>query len=406
MNDREPPLKISPDGRFARFERIQWWDQSRLSQARVLVVGAGALGNEVIKNLSLLGVGHLVVADMDRVELSNLSRSVLFRGSDEGRLKVECAVAAARSIYPEIDARAIQGNVLVDLGLGYVRWADVIVGALDNREARLWVNQACAMLGKPWIDGGIEVLSGIVRGFAPPRTSCYECTMSQVDWDIVNQRRSCSLLARRALAHGGTPTTPTTASVIAALQVQEVVKILHDREAMLGCGFVFDGERFDSYSVRFPINPDCPWHDEAAAVHEAPELTSDSLLRDVWRRAEHILGGIDTIELGRELVDSVTCPSCNTSQRLLVAAESVTEADIRCATCGSEQAATFVHNVSAGSDLLDRSLAELRLPLWDIVWARYGERFVGVEIAGDRPAGMTALPSALVATSSTCFVEP
>src|SRR5262245_40479468 len=200
------------EGRFSRLEAIQWWDQSRLREARVLIIGAGALGNEVIKNLSLLGIGNLIIADMDRIELSNLSRSVLFRASDEGLPKAECAARAAREIYPEIEATALVANVLASVGLGWFRWADVVVGALDNREARVFVNSACAMVGRPWIDGGIEVLQGVARGFAPPSTACYECTMSTVDWDLLNKRRSCSLLARRALASNGTPTTPTTAS--------------------------------------------------------------------------------------------------------------------------------------------------------------------------------------------------
>src|SRR4029077_8622649 len=147
------------------------------------------------------------------IELSNLSRSCLFREADEGRAKVECAARAAQQIYPGMNVRPLQANVLSDVGLGYFRWADVIIGALDNREARVFVNSACARVGRPWIDGGIEVLHGVARGFAPPKTACYECTMSAVDWDLLNKRRSCSLLARRALAQRGTPTTPTTASV-------------------------------------------------------------------------------------------------------------------------------------------------------------------------------------------------
>ena len=151
------------EGRFARFEPIKWWKQSVLSEARVLVIGAGALGNEVIKNLALLGVGNIAVADMDRIEESNLSRSVLFRMSDEGQLKSDVAAKTAREIYPAIRAHALNGNVLADLGLGWFRWANIVVGALDNREARLFTNSACARVNRPWIDGGIDVLTGIVR---------------------------------------------------------------------------------------------------------------------------------------------------------------------------------------------------------------------------------------------------
>src|SRR5678816_289328 len=137
-------------------------------------------------------------------------------------------------MYGGMNVKAFNGNILAGLGLGYFRWADVVIGALDNREARVFVNAACARVGRAWFDGGIEVLHGIARGFAPPRTACYECTMSTVDWDLLNKRRSCSLLARRAAAERGTPTTPTTASIIAAIQVNEVVKHLHGMDALLG----------------------------------------------------------------------------------------------------------------------------------------------------------------------------
>src|SRR5262249_39451081 len=77
--------------RFARFRLISWWEQERLTRARVLVLGVGALGNEILKNLALLGIGRVFLADLDRVEDANLSRSVLFREEDRGRPKVEAA---------------------------------------------------------------------------------------------------------------------------------------------------------------------------------------------------------------------------------------------------------------------------------------------------------------------------
>src|SRR5437867_7693974 len=75
----EEVLKIRLDDaagaeRFSRFGLIAWWDQRKLAQARVLVIGAGALGNEIVKNLALLGIGNLFIADKDRIENSNLSR--------------------------------------------------------------------------------------------------------------------------------------------------------------------------------------------------------------------------------------------------------------------------------------------------------------------------------------------
>src|SRR6188474_779988 len=101
------PITISldddSDDRFGRFRLIGWWDQARLARAKVLVIGAGALGNEIIKNLALLGVGNVLIADMDRIENSNLSRSVLYREGDTGKFKAEVAARAAKDIYPQIN---------------------------------------------------------------------------------------------------------------------------------------------------------------------------------------------------------------------------------------------------------------------------------------------------------------
>src|SRR6516225_7212376 len=89
-------LVIDDQDRYSRLRLISWWRQERLRDARVLVVGAGALGNEVLKNLALVGLGTIYVIDLDEVERSNLSRSVLFRSEDGGRAKAEVAAHRAR----------------------------------------------------------------------------------------------------------------------------------------------------------------------------------------------------------------------------------------------------------------------------------------------------------------------
>jgi adenylyltransferase/sulfurtransferase len=377
------PLVLAGDERFARFARVEWWDQARLARARVLVCGAGALGNEVVKDLALLGVGHLVVADMDVVEKSNLTRSVLFREGDAGRPKAACAARAARELYPGIDARAVVGNIAADLGLGWVRWADVVVGALDNREARVFLNAACARLGRPWIDGGIDVLDGIARGFHPPATACYECTMSEVDWRLIEQRRSCTMLARRALAAGGTPTTPTTASLVGALQAQEVLKLLHGLPALLGQGFVFEGATHTSYAVSYPIDPECRWHEPPAPIDALADVGLDSPLGALWSAAKAVLGDVDALELGRELVEHLTCVRCGARRPVLRPIDAVAEEDAVCAACGGDATPSFLHTIARGSSYLERTVRELGLPARDVVWARCGDRFHGFELQAE-----------------------
>ena len=382
----EAPLSLGEE-RFARFEKVEWWQQQRLRDAKIVVAGAGALGNEVIKNLALLGVGHLLIADMDTIEISNLTRSPLFRESDAGADKAVCAARSARDLYPDLNVRAMTADITSDLGLGWIRWADVVVGALDNREARLFLNSACARLGRPWIDGGIEVMQGIVRGFHPPATSCYECTMSAVDWRIVNERRSCSMLARRALAHGGVPTTPITASIIGAIQSQEVVKYLHDLPALLGSGFLYEGATHNSYALSYPIHPECPWHEAVPDVEPLRDCGSSTPLARVWAHAEERLGGCDALELGREIVESLQCVACGQTRSILQPVGRVGEDDARCTACGADSAPQFMHSIARGSDYLGRTPHELGLPEWDIVWARRGEQFLGLELAADAPGG-------------------
>src|SRR5215472_7394542 len=102
MDDPSSPLIIDDADRYSRLRLISWWRQERLAAARVLVVGAGALGNEVIKNLALVGAGTVYVIDFDTVEPSNLSRSVLFRAEDGGQAKAVVAAWRARELNPDI----------------------------------------------------------------------------------------------------------------------------------------------------------------------------------------------------------------------------------------------------------------------------------------------------------------
>ena len=135
----------------------------------MLVVGAGALGNEVVKNLALVGLGTIHLIDLDEVEPSNLSRSVLFRSDDGGQPKAEVAARRARELNPEITIIPIHGDVITDVGLGLFADVDLVIGCLDNREARLWVNRQCWKVGTPWIDAGIQEIQGVVKVFVPAR---------------------------------------------------------------------------------------------------------------------------------------------------------------------------------------------------------------------------------------------
>ena len=244
--------------------------QQRVSTAHMMVVGCGALGNEVLKNLVLLGVEHLVVVDFDVVETGNLSRSVFFSKADADahRLKVEVIAERLKAINPAAEILAICGDVAYDVGLSLIRRMDVVIGCVDNRWARYCINRLCMRAGVPWVDGGIEELEGTARVFMPGK-NCYACNLGPEGLRDMTKRMSCTGVIRRHEQVGSAPTTSLMASIIGAVQVQEAMKLIHQEALEQGtftslCGkmFYYDGQHLTTKLLDFQA------YDDDCAVHE------------------------------------------------------------------------------------------------------------------------------------------
>ena len=210
------------------FTLLSWFEKEKVKNARVLVAGCGALGNEVVKNLALFGVGHIVVADFDRIELSNLTRSVLFREADAmvHEFKADVVARRAMEINPQIKVTPIVGRLESEVPFGVYRRMDVIIGCLDSRLARYLLNRMAMRAGKQWVDAGIENLAGNVRIFTPG-LNCYECSLSREEFNNIMLRTGCADVVRTQEQAGRVATTPISASIIGAMQVQEALKIIH-----------------------------------------------------------------------------------------------------------------------------------------------------------------------------------
>lgn len=382
------------EDRYARLRLIPWWDQERLAAARVLVAGAGALGNEICKNLALLGVGRIMVVDMDSIEDTNLTRSVLFRHSDQGQPKAQVIARAVRDLNPDVRIEARVGNVIHDLGQGVFRDMDLVFGALDNREARVWVNAVCWKLGKPWVDGAIEVVQGVARLFEPPDGPCYECTMSELDYKLLSMRRSCALLTHDDVVEGKIPTTPTTASIIAGVQVQEAVKWLHrDRGLPLlsGKGFAFNGLTHDSYVVEYQRREDCPAHETLGEVHETNLSARTTTARQMLEQARAEVGPGAVLEFDRELCVAFVCRECASRAEVFQTLGRLTAKDALCPDCGKPRDAELTHALDGAEPYLDRSLADLGVPPFDIVRGRDGMNMRHYLLGGDRAEALGSL---------------
>ncbi|HNS39995.1 MAG TPA: ThiF family adenylyltransferase, partial [Promineifilum sp.] len=301
-----------PDSdRYHTFSYISWWQQEVVRNATVLVIGAGALGNEVIKNLALMGIGNILIADFDTIEDSNLSRSILFRTSDRGRRKVDAAAAAVKKINPDVKVKAWHGDINFEMGLGVFRHVDAIVGCLDNREARLSINRFSWAVNRPWVDGAIQELMGIVRVFRPGDGACYECTLTDQDYQIINLRYSCPLLARQDILQGKVPTTPTSASIVAAFQTQEALKLIHGMEVQPGKALMINGLTNDIYTTEYPVKEFCMSHSTLDPIVELPEASADkTTLAELLAVARERLGPEAVLEFDSELVVSMVCGSC------------------------------------------------------------------------------------------------
>ena len=263
--------------------------QKQVSAAHIMVVGCGALGNEVLKNLVLMGVISIVVVDFDVVETGNLTRSILFRKDDaeQKRLKVEVVAERLRQLNPAVKVRTICGDVAYDVGLGLIRQMDVVIGCVDSRWARFCINRLCMRAGIPWVDGGIDGLEGTVRVFSSGK-NCYACNLGPEGLKDLARRMPCSGIIRRQELTGSAPTTSIIASIIGAIEVQEALKLIQKDFGTSLCGkmLYYDGEhaafRIADYQA---YDDECPEHEQWAPVCQTEVRRSSSVHEALQRWA-------------------------------------------------------------------------------------------------------------------------
>lgn len=373
------------EDRYSRLRLIPWWDQERLANATIMVVGAGAIGNELIKNLTLLGIGKILIFDMDVIENTNLTRAILFRTKDVGRYKAEVAAERAREINSDVRTKAFAANIIDDVGLGVFRRMDVVLGGLDNREARLSINQSCYKVNRPWIDGAIETLNGFARVFTPGHGACYECTMTETDWQLINKRKSCALLTHEQMTEGKVPTTPTSSSVIAGIQVQELLKLLHaDRglPVLAGKGYVFNGLTHDSYVVEYQEKPGCMSHDIYEEIIDKDWSVRTMSLGDVLAEIKSELGEKAVVDLDRDIATVAKC-ECGCHKPMFMPVHKLKAAMLICPDCGRQMTFESKHTFTGEEEYLDKKMVEIGVPLLHIINGRVGMNIRHYEFSAD-----------------------
>ncbi len=384
------------------FTLLSWFRKDKVSDARVLVAGAGALGNEVVKNLALFGVGHIYVVDFDRIEVSNLTRSVLFREEDafSRRYKAEVVAERAMEINPQIKATPIVGNLFSEVGLALYRSVDVVIGCLDSRLARYQLNRMAMRAGKTWVDGSIENLTGTVRVFSPG-VSCYECSLSREEFNNIMLRTGCADVMRAQTSQGRVATTPVSASIIGAVQVQEAMKVIHSGSygdgnppfsTLQGRLWMYEGLYNSAQTYRMATwKRNCPAHAVWDRVVEAPAMTADMTVGDALRELRRVCdaGAVEINMMNNKFIEAVVSDSPEKEFRVMVPESRLDDvisdnAEMRRLSYKTLFHKRFFENLDSSFPYQDLSLAQAGIPHFDVLKVSSDKGEFYVELSGDK----------------------
>ena len=243
MND-EQLLRYS---RQIMLPEIDAEGQLKLADAAVLIVGLGGLGSAASIYLAAAGVGHLILSDFDKVDLSNLQRQILYGTEDVGRPKVSAAREQLSRLNPDVKLTLVDHILEGDELLQRVESADVVVDASDNFRTRFAVNAACFRIKTPLVSGAAIRFEGQFSVFNPnvPDSPCYRCLYG----DEAMADETCT-------ANG---VISPLLGIIGSIQAVEAMKLI------MGIGKTLTGElllidvlNMEWHKARLTKDPRCP----------------------------------------------------------------------------------------------------------------------------------------------------
>ncbi|TNF36039.1 MAG: molybdopterin-synthase adenylyltransferase MoeB [Gammaproteobacteria bacterium] len=235
--------------RYSRQIMLPQWDvaaQERILASRVLIVGAGGLGCPVAMYLAAAGVGTLLLADDDTVDLSNLQRQIAHTQADIGRAKVDSLRDTLLALNPDVMVETIAQRLDETALPALLARVDVVVDASDNAATRFAINRACVQASKPLVSGAAIRMEGQLAVF-DPRTAdapCYACLYSE------------NLSVNEACVENGV--LSPVVGVIGSLQAVETLKVLAGvGDSLAGRLLVYDGMSGQMREFRIPKDPAC-----------------------------------------------------------------------------------------------------------------------------------------------------
>lgn len=245
-------MPLMDDNQLLRYSRhillpqIDATGQQRLLNSTALIIGMGGLGSPVAMYLASSGVGHLILADHDKVDVTNLQRQIIHSTADVGRLKVESARDRLLALNPEIKVTTVAEKLAADSLHQYIAQADIVIDGSDNFATRFAVNRACVTANKPLVSGAAIRCEGQVSVFDPRHATspCYQCLYKESGEDEMR----CSENGILAPLVG----------LIGSLQAIETIKVLLNiGEPLIGRLLIIDALSMDLRTMTFRKDPEC-----------------------------------------------------------------------------------------------------------------------------------------------------
>ncbi len=220
--------------------------QIRLNDSRVLIVGAGGLGNPAALYLATAGVGHIVISDFDTVDESNLPRQIMFRDTDVGKPKAEILALRLAEAAPDLNAVGISRRLNHDALAEEVRNVDAILDCTDNFQSRWLLNEVCHAEKKPLVSGAAIRFEGqlTVFHFDKQSSPCYRCLYTDADENLLD----CA----------GQGIIAPVAGTVGAMMATETIKLLCNIDSDLsGKLWLYDGLAGSSRLIKIKQQADC-----------------------------------------------------------------------------------------------------------------------------------------------------
>ncbi|MFX1280204.1 MAG: ThiF family adenylyltransferase [Promethearchaeota archaeon] len=232
---------------FDRQKRIKGWDQGKIQKSTVMVIGAGATGNELVKNLVLTGIGKIYLIDYDYINPSNLNRCILFsiESANRKEYKADVVKEACANISSNTEIISIKQD-LDNIDKTLYKKSDVICSCVDNIEARIEANNNAFYYKIPFVDSGIDEFFGSIQSVYSEvkDAACLQCNITDIDLDLMWKKYSCTgqeINSENGETFGVIASIITTTSIIGGLQSQEVLKFI------LGLEYFKENKKWNPY---------------------------------------------------------------------------------------------------------------------------------------------------------------